>query len=299
MKNKIIVILIFLCSSLIAQSAGKTGLSFLNIGNSAKNLSLSNIGLLNDDISSITYNPATVNFQKTSSILFTHQMWIQDMSSDILNASFSLWGLPLAFGVNTTKINDFEIRTMPSENPEALFNINYFYGSFSTGFKIIENLTFGFSIKYLYESMLSDDASGTGYDLGFVYSDLLENLNLGLSVRNLGSMNKLRNKSTKLPSDLIFNATYLYHFDNVRLLFLPVFGIQKYFESDNLNFHFGTEIKYDKQFALRLGYLTGYESRGLSVGAGFYWNGINIDYAFTPFSYSIGNANTISIGYTF
>ncbi len=80
---------------------------------------------------------------------------------------------------------------------------------------------------------------------------------------------------------------------------MPVIGIQKYLDVDNLHIHVGSEIVYDKQFALRVGYVTDYEAKGISAGAGFYWNGFNIDYAFTPFSYGIGNANTFSLVYTF
>jgi hypothetical protein len=210
-----------------------------------------------------------------------------------------LFGLPFAVGVNTTKISGFEVRTNPTETPDATFNVNYFYGSFSTGFNLYESLDFGFTLKYLYESLLSDDASGTGYDIGLIYSNIIDDLTLGASIRNLGSMNKLRNEKTKLPTDLILNAVYKIKLESASLNFSPVVGVQKYLEIDDIHFHFGTDIIYDNQFSLRLGYLTGYEARGLTAGAGIYWSGFNFDYAFTPFSYGIGNASTISVAYTF
>jgi hypothetical protein len=208
-------------------------------------------------------------------------------------------GLPFAVGINTTKITGFEVRTIPTETPDATFNANFFYGSLSTGFNIIENLGFGITIKYLYESLFSDDASGTGYDFGFVYSSLIDNMNVGFSIRNLGSMQKLREEKTKLPSDFIINSTYKFSLENSGFDFLPVIGVQKYLEQDEIHFHSGAEATYDKQFSLRVGYITGYDSKGLSAGAGFYWKGLNIDYAYTPFNYGIGNANTITLAYTF
>lgn len=297
--TKIFVLIALSSSMVLGQTAGNTGLSFLKIGASAKSIAASDIGFLNSDPASVYYNPASVNLQKSASVMFTHQMWIQDLTSEIVNANFTFWGLPIAVGVNTTKIKGFEIRTKPSSEPDGTFNVNYFYGNLSTGFTIVEDLEFGVTIKYLYESLLSDDASGTGYDFGLIYTNLIKNLNIGASVRNLGSMNALRTEKTKLPSDFIINSTYNIELENSSLELMPVIGIQKYLDVDNLHIHVGSEIVYDKQFALRVGYVTDYEAKGISAGAGFYWNGFNIDYAFTPFSYGIGNANTFSLVYTF
>lgn len=294
-----LILSLTLITSVYSQDAGNSGLSFLKLGASAKSISAADIGLLNSDPASVFYNPAAVNLQNSASLMFTHQIWIQDLTSEILGANFSLFGLPFAIGVNTTKIKGFEIRTKPSAEPDGLFNANYFYGSISSGFTIIENLEFGVTIKYLYESLLSDDASGTGYDFGLIYSDLIQNLNVGFSMRNLGSMDALKTEKTKLPSDFIVNSTYKYDIDNSSFSFLPIFGIQKYLETENLHLHLGTDILYSKQFAVRLGYITGYESKGLTAGAGFYWNGFNVDYAFTPFKYGLGNANTITLTYSF
>ena len=299
MIKKTIYLLIFISYTSFAQDAGKTGMSFLKIGSSARSIALSDVGMLGSDPSSVYYNPAAVSSFESESIMFTHQMWIQDVSSEILGANFFLFGLPLSVGVNTTKIKGFEIRTVPTETPDATFNVNYFYGNLSTGFTLYDKLDFGVTIKYLYESLLADDASGTGYDFGLIYRDLLKNLNLGASIRNLGNMQKLRNEKTKLPTDIIINAVYEYSIENVPLDFMPLAGIQKYLELEDTYFHLGTEITYDQQFSLRVGYVTGYESKGISAGAGFYWQGFNIDYAFTPFSYGIGNANTFSIIYNF
>lgn len=293
--------LLFLLGSavLVAQSAGSAGLSFLKNGPSAISIASSDIGLLNADPSSVFYNPASITMQTSPSIMFTHQAWIQDLSSEILNGSFSLFGLPFAIGVNTTKISGFEARTNPTDTPDATFDVNYFYGSLSTGFSLYDNLEFGFSIKYLYESLLSDDASGTGYDLGLIYTNLIDKLTLGASLRNLGSMSALREEKTKLPTDLIVNATYQFNIESASLDVLPVLGIQKYLDTDDIHMHIGAQTTYDEQFSLRLGYITGYDSKGFTAGLGVFWSGFNIDYAYTPFSFGIGNANTITLAYTF
>lgn len=298
MIRKIIIIALF-SNFIFAQSAGNSGLSFLKIGPSAKTIAVSDIGFLDGDVSSVYYNPATVGFQNSESVLFTHHAWIQDLSSEILNANFTLWGLPLSIGANTTKIKGFEVRTKPSETPLSTFDVNYFSTNLSTGFGIYENLYLGFTIKYLYESFYSDDATGFGYDFGLAYNNFMQNFNIGASIRNLGSMNKLRYEKTELPTDLIVNATYNLHLEDASLDIIPVFGYQNYFDAKISHIHIGSDIVYNKQFSLRLGYVNGVESRNISFGAGINWEGFNVDYAFTPFRYGIGNANTFSLQYKF
>ena len=297
--NKTLIILFLFSAITIAQTAGNTGLSFLKIGTSARSIGSSDIGLLNSDLSSVYYNPASVNFQKSASIMFTHQAWVQDLNSEIINAGFSFWGLPFTVGVNTTKISGFEVRTNPTDTPDAVFNVNYFSANLSTGFELYDNLFSGFTVKYLYESLFSNDASGIGYDIGLIYKGIVDNLTVGTSLRNIGSMNELRNEKTKLPADFILNATYLFGLEESSFKFLPVIGIQKYLDADNLHLHAGTSATYDNTFTLSLGYTTGYDSKGFSAGAGFFWKGFQLDYAFTPFSFGIGNANTITLMYRF
>ncbi|MDX1701871.1 MAG: hypothetical protein R3250_14690, partial [Melioribacteraceae bacterium] len=188
MVKKTISFVLFLSFVIIAQDAGKTGMSFLKIGSSARSIALSDLGMLDSDPSSVYYNPASVSLAESASIMFTHQMWIQDVSSEILGANFVLFGLPISVGINSTKIKGFEIRTVPTDAPDATFNVNYFYGNLSTGFTLYDKLDFGFTVKYLYESLLADDASGTGYDFGLIYRDLYEGVILGASIRNLGNM---------------------------------------------------------------------------------------------------------------
>lgn len=290
---------ILLSQFAFAQSAGSTGLSFLKNGIDARTIGSGDIGFLDSDPSAVYYNPAAINNYRSETVMFTHQAWIQDISSQIFNANFTLIGLPFSLGLNSTSISGFEVRTKPSDTPDANFDVNYFSGSLTTGFSLNEEIKFGITIKYLYESLLSDDAVGMAYDFGLIYNELVDNLTIGASIRNLGSMEKLRNEKTNLPSNILLNAVYEYEIDRTQFEIIPVAGIVKYFDQDNIHIHSGAEISYQKQFTLRFGYLTGYEAKGFSTGLGISWNSLNINYAYTPFSYALGNANTFSIMYQF
>ncbi|MGE5354388.1 MAG: hypothetical protein ACM3P0_20055, partial [Acidobacteriota bacterium] len=166
--KKIILFVFILSTYISAQTAGKSGLSFLKLGFGARNVAMGDLGVVNSmDVSSLNYNPALLSRFSSPEILFTHNQWIEDTRSEYLGVSFRLLGLPWAVGVNTTSISDIEVRTRPGE-AEGKFNANYFAGSLSTGFGITKDISAGLTVKYLYEGLLSDESNGLGFDVGAV-----------------------------------------------------------------------------------------------------------------------------------
>jgi len=292
-------ILLFLIStSLFAQSAGETGLSFLKIGFGARNIALGDIGVVSaNDVTALNYNPALLSNYKTQQISLSHNKWMQDVRSELLGASFSMFNIPFAVGINTTQISNIEIRTRPGI-AQSTFNANYFFVSLSTGFEIADNLSVGATVKYLSENLLTDQANGTGFDFGLYYKNVIPNLNFGASIRNLGSMNALRNQETQLPVDLRIGADYIYELSKLNSSLYFAGGFQKYKSSDS-HLNFGTEFLYKHQFAFRIGYMSGYDSKSITTGIGLKLNHFNFDYSFTPQKYELGSSNIISIMFTF
>ncbi len=285
--------------AMFAQSAGSSGLSFLKNGFNARNIAMGDLGVATaNDVSALFYNPAILADYQSPQLTFTHNQWIQDVSSEVFGASFQMLGLPFALGVNTTSISDIEVRTKPGE-AQSTFNAHYFYGSLSTGFYITDNISTGFTAKYLYEGLFSDDATGWGFDFGLKYKNVIEGLDLGASYSNIGSMNKLRNEETELPTDLRVGAAYNFGLSEIQSDVVVTGGIQKYTQTDDTHIHVGAEIFYNEIIALRGGYMSGYDSKGLTAGLGLLWNSINFDYAFVPFDYGLGDSHIISLMYTF
>lgn len=297
--KKLLVLLIFGSSLVFAQSAGKTGLSFLKFGFGARNLAMGDIGVVSaTDVSALNYNPALLADYTSSQIMLTHNEWLTDVRSEMIGVSFSLWGLPVAAGFNSTSISDIEVRTRPGE-VESTFNANYFYGSLSTGFYLIDDLSFGFTIKYLAENLLSDVSNGFGFDFGLNYTGLYEGLNIAASIKNLGSMNELRSTETKLPTDLRVGASYTFGLESIKSDILFGAGVQKYLDTDDTHYNVGGEFLYDQLIAIRLGYMIGYDTKGMTAGMGLIWSKLNFDYAFVPYDYDLGNSHIISVQYTF
>ncbi len=286
-------------TTLSAQSAGNSGLAFLKFGFGARNVAMSDLGVVGaNDLSALNYNPSLLAVNNKTQLSFTHNSLLQDLNSEMFAGSFNAFGLPIAVGVNTTNIADIEIRTTPGD-VQSKFSAHYFNGSISTAFHLLEKIYFGVTYKYIYENLFSDNASGYGFDFGVNYQSNITGLTFGAAVRNLGSMNQLRNESTKLPADFRLGAAYNFSLQNSKLDFTALAGFQKYTSQGDSHIHLGGEAVYDKLLSLRIGYASGYDTKNLSAGFGVNLKGINLDYAYVPIKYGLGDSHIISILYTF
>ncbi len=281
-----------------AQSDASGGMAFLKLGFEARTVATSDLGVASSySVAPLFYNPA---FLKDSSkvVGFTHNNYIQDVSAETFGITFALFGQPLGFSLNTTSIDDIEIRTRPGE-ATGNFSAHYFEAAFTTAFSLNKFVRLGVSGKYLFEGMFSDEAYGFAFDVGAKINVPVRNLNIGLAVRNIGKMSNLRSTPTELPADFRIGAEYLLPLELKYLDVAVIGGMHKYFEESDLHFNAGTEIVYSHKLALRVGYVTSYDSKGFSAGLGFKWKKLSLDYAFVPFSNNLGNVHFISLSADF
>ncbi len=300
MIMKKFIVIIFLISSVqsFAQSAGNTGLSFLKFGFGARNSAMGDVGnSVSNDLTALHYNPARLSLTENNEVMFTHNSWIQDVNSESFGVKSSVFNLPFALGFNVTNISDIEVRQIPGE-PVSKFDANYFYGSISTAYNIEKDFSAGVTFKFLYEGLLNDESTGFGIDLGVNYILPFDGLNLSAVIRNLGSMNELRNQSTKLPTEIRIGPAYSFNLTEYKLDFVLAGEYQKYFDADN-HINFGFEVLYDRLIALRGGYQTNYESRDFTAGFGLMWGNLKFDYSYIPFTLGIGSANLFSLAFKF
>ena len=297
--KKLILFLLVLTTYTFSQSAGSTGLSFLKFGFGAKNIAIGDAGAVSaNDVTALFYNPARLAGNDNTEVILMHNEWIQDVRSEVLGISSTLWGLPVALGFNVTTVSDIEVRTKPGA-ADSKFNANYFFGSLSTGFGIVNNIDFGISARYLYENILNDQAAGWGFDFGLNYTTSVDGLTASAVIRNVGSMNNLRNEATKLPSEIRVGPAYHFDLTDSKIGITAAAEFQKYLSTDDTHFNLGAEGVYDNTIALRAGYQTGYETRGITGGIGLMWGSLRFDYAFLPFSYGLGNSSIFSLQFRF
>ncbi len=297
--KRIYIIIILTSSFTFAQSAGNSGLAFLKFGFGARNIAMGDAGSsASNDLSALFYNPSRLASFEHNEVMFMHNEWIQDVRSEVGGIKWNMFNLPFAVGFNVTSVSDIEVRNKPGE-PISKFNANYFFGSLSSGFTVVQNLDFGVTFKYIYESLLNDEANGIGFDFGFNYQTPIDGLTASTVIKNIGSMNALRSEETKLPTELRLGGAYEFGLETTKLDFIVVGEFQKYLDNDDIHIIGGGEIVYNKVFAARVGYQSGYEARGFTGGVGISWGGLRLDYAYMPFSLGLGNANLFSIQFKF
>ncbi len=298
--RKFFLIFIISSVSMFAQSAGNSGLAFLKMGFGARNIAMGDAGTVAaNDVTALFYNPARLSGQEGSEVFLMHNAWIQGVTSDVLGVRSTVWGLPVALGFNVTSINDIQVRTIASAQPIATFNANYFFGSISTGFNIYDNLSAGITARYLYEGLYTDEAAGWGFDFGLNYPTPVDGLTASAVIKDIGSMSKLKNEKTKLPTEIAIGPAYNFNLVNNKFSVTAAAEFQKYTATNDTHFNFGLEILYDHLIALRGGYQSGYEAKNFTGGFGIIWGNFGIDYAFQPFSQGLGDANMFSIRFKF
>ena len=297
--KKLIIIFSFISVVSFAQSAGNSGLAFLKFGFGARNIAMGDAGSsASNDLSALYYNPSRLASFESNQAMFMHSEWIQDVTSEVGGIKWNMFDLPWAVGFNVTSVADIEVRDKPGE-AISTFNANYFFLSLSSGFNVINNIDFGATIKYLYEGILNDQSAGYGLDFGLNYFTPIKGLTASTVIRNIGSMNSLNLVGTKLPLDFRLGGAYNYNLPTAKLDLIATGEFQKYLDNDDIHFNLGGEVVYNETFAVRAGYQTGYEARGFTAGIGIEWASLRFDYAYTPFSLGLGNANQFSLQFSF
>jgi len=297
--KKIVLLIIISASFIFPQSAGNTGLSFLKLGFGARNIAMGDAGAaVANDVTTINYNPANLAGMENTQLTFMHNSWIQDVRNELGAVKFDLFSLPFAIGFNVTTISDIPVRQTAGD-AISTFNGNYFSGSISTGFFLSDNLSFGTTIKYLYEGLLNDEGEGFGFDFGFRYKTNIEGLFASAVIKNLGSMSPLRNEKTKLPTEIRIGPAYQFAIPDSKFSFTMAGEFQKYLSTDDIHFNLGGETSYNGIFAIRAGYQTGYLSKGFTAGAGIRWGELVFDYALIPLKLGLGSGSSISLSFSF
>ncbi len=299
MIRKIFLSILIFYSLIPAQGTGNSGVAFLKLGSGSRNIAMGDLGIVaGNELNAVNYNPSILSILNKTQLTFSHNSLIQDLRSELFGGSFSAFGIPLAVMINTTSVSDIEIRNIPGE-AVSKFNANYFSAGLSGAVELLKNFHSGFTLKYLYENLYSDEASGYALDFGITYTGIAEGLTVGASLRNMGSMNKLRNEATKLPGDFRLGASYLLDFSSMKFIVNLLGGFQKFLDADDSHLHFGAEVNYDNFFFIRGGLISGYETKSVTTGFGIKLKSFNMDYAYVPFKYGLGDNHIITFIFTF
>ena len=230
-------------------------------------------------------NPAALQTHGKSAA-FSHGAWIQDISQDYLHLTWTrgqgVWGL----SGQLWQTDDLERRTGPSAEPLGRFGV--YEGAAGVSYaRTMDRMRLGLRLKFIRQSISTQNASGGAADLGLVY-DLNTHLRLGATLRNLGGMGQLDRRETDLPLEARLGAAYTGH---KRLLI--AFAAQQARGGD-LTLHLGGEYRVGERLRLRAGYQSA-ENRNLSTGLGLVAGRWVVDYAYVPFSSGLGDAHRLTL----
>lgn len=301
MKRQSLVVFcisVLFASHVIHAQPGQAGFTFLKLGVGARALAMGEAyAALGSDPSAMYYNPAGLAHSQHPQLLLMHKEWLQDITTDFVGAQTFLGNLAVGVSVNSTSINDIELRQQPGP-PQGTFDAHNAAFGLSLAYRIDTSLSVGITGKYLYEKILVDESSGIGIDLGAYYSTPWE-IRLGAALSNLGSVNELDKESSTLPTLFRIGAAYIHPVEAIDGNLTLASDVVSSSNESKSHVDFGAELNYHQAFALRAGYQTGYDARGFTAGIGFRFDLFRLDYAFIPSRYDLGSTHTFSLGIEF
>ncbi len=304
MKHRIFSGLIFLLAINFPQltaggNAGTTGLSFLKLGASSRAVGMGEAYVaIANDASATYWNAAGLVELDRTELLFTHNKWVQDITNEFAALGFR-WGKS-AFGVSfmSSTIEGIERRVIPSTEPVDVLTAHDIMFGLSFARKMNEKFNIGTTVKFLYQKIYVEQASGLALDVGTQWSTPMKGLKAGLAFQNFGFMSKLKTESTKLPQTIRLGLAYHVPFQIGNGGFLVESDWVKILDSTS-HFNFGVEFSFINYLSARFGYQTGFESKGIHAGFGVGFNRYRLDYAYVPLSSDLGNSHRISVGIGF
>jgi len=289
------IFLIFFVVTISAAQQVSTGLSFLKLGIGARPIAMGeSYTAIASDHASLYYNPASLSFQDRNEIMLMHKQWIAETTTEYLGGTILGGAWDYGFSIMATSVSGIEVRLRPGD-AEGTFSARNIAAGGSLSYRITENFAAGISGKFLFEKIFIDEASGFGLDLGVSYR-FDDHFSFGSSLLNLGSMNKMRNRETEVPSTVRIGAAYTASV-NENITAVGAIDAVKTLHDDLMHFHSGFEVSYRHAASIRFGYQTGYEFRTVATGFGLQYASVMLDYAFVPFSGAFQSTHTLSLSF--
>jgi hypothetical protein len=192
---------------------GTAGMQFLKLGVDARAEGMAEaFTAVSNDVSSIYYNPGGLALAEENQVFFMHKLYVADIQQEYLAASFlSDYG---TFGVhfNFLHMDDMDVikEELFAANGETFTCIDFSSGlTYSNAFT--DKFSFGFTLKYLQETLGEYNSYGFSFDLGSQYNVGWQNLTIGMALRDYGPNMKFEidndddGQTDEDPFDLIDN----------------------------------------------------------------------------------------------
>jgi hypothetical protein len=333
MLRKLLFLFLFLLSATtFGQIGGKSVYQFLNLAQSPRQAALGGktVTVVDYDVNQAFYNPATINAKMHNRLSANYGSYFGEVSYGTAAYAYTYDRHLQTFhaGISYVNYGTFEGRdelgnlTSDFTGSEAALSVGYAYNIPWT------DMFVGANAKLISSTLESYNSWGAAVDLGFLYVDYDNDINYGLTVRNLGFQIKpYQDTNEKLPlaidagiSQLMDNVPIRWHmtFENLQQWNIAFSNPNRaegsldggseeekvsFFNNALRHVILGAELFPEKGFNIRLGYnfrrseeLRILEQRhfsGISVGFGLRFGKVKFDYSYSRYTVA---ANTSLFG---
>ena len=333
MLRKLVFLLsLLLSAATFSQIGGKSVYQFLNLAQSPRQAALGGktVTVVDYDVNQAFYNPATINEKMHNRLSANYGSYYGEVSYGTAAYAYTYDRHLQTFhaGISYVNYGTFEGRdelgnlTSDFTGSEAALSLGYAYNLPWTDMYV------GANAKLISSTLESYNSWGAAVDLGFLYVDVDNDINYGLTVRNLGFQIKpYQDTNEKLPlaidagiSQLMENVPIRWHmtFENLQQWNIAFSNPNRaegsldggskeekvsFFNNALRHLILGAELFPEKGFNIRLGYnfRRGEELRivdqrnfsGISVGFGLRFGKVKFDYSYSRYTIA---ANTSLFG---
>ena len=313
--KRILTTILFISISygLTAQDAG-TGFSMLENAPTPAGLALNEATVsIPQGTGSIFINPALLVLNSSSTIDVGYSSWIEESNFIFGGANFINGNRAFSIGIYNSSVGGIEQRNNPGPS-NGEFDISYLSVSTALAYNF-DFISLGVAGQFLNEENAQYQASGYALNFGAASEFFDSKLRTGISVLNIGSMDKLINEATSLPELLRAGVSMdVFEFAPPKNADLPVLVslssdfVQPLNKRETLQngevqndpyFNFGLRLNFAEVLELSSGFKTGEQAKQFSFGVGFVTDLINVNYALVPYRYGFGSLNSIGLQYKF
>jgi outer membrane protein OmpA-like peptidoglycan-associated protein len=280
------------------EAAGTMGAEFLLMEIPATAAALAAGTAAGGGSEALTWNPAGILDQPDPSLAFTHCSSLADTAYEQLEVLYPAWlggnwaaRFFFARTYNFMELNEWGEEVGTINNYNMLLNLAH-ARSLGSGFEI------GLGLKYFRSVLAGFNSQGGALDAGLRMQTAWQPLALGLAIQNLGLMEAFDHEADELIP--LIRA-------GLALKFAPGIGPEIKIHADLSRplaaeepamAAAGLEYKIQDIIFLRCGYRLEDELGGFSLGAGFRFSGMGLDYAYQPYG-GLGDTHRFTFSYLF
>jgi len=281
----------FLALLLHAVVSHATGLAFLKVcpESAAAGMGEGAAGGWQNALSPVD-NPALAPPDERWQAAVTHSRWIFDTDYTALGFQMPARGWSLGADLRVLSIPDIELRDDANPDPDGYYRVDDLAFGLRASAPLGKGLRGGAALRRVQEKINQEASQGWIADLGLRWERPLQgagsvpsSLALAMTARNLGYSSDFIDEAPEPPRTLSLGGEWRGR--------LPLAGWEcgaqaelRHLKDDGAHLHLGLETLPAAGLALRGGWLGGYDNRGATLGLGFAWRALRLDYAWLPFA---------------